>query len=101
MRFNPFYVRYCVCEGRITDLYDTISVLHAAKGAGKNMNTIREQYPYLYETHLHTSESSACAVSLGADMARACKEYGYAGIFVTDHNWGGNTATDRNLSWDG
>ncbi len=64
------------------------------------MNTIREQYPYLYETHLHTSESSACAVSPGAYMARACKEYGYAGIFVTDHNWGGNTATDRNLPWE-
>ncbi len=61
---------------------------------------IREQYPFLYETHLHTSESSACAKSSGAKMARACKEYGYTGIFVTDHNWGGNTATDRNLSWE-
>lgn len=61
---------------------------------------IREKYPYLYETHLHTSESSACAGSTGAEMARACKEYGYAGIFVTDHNWGGNTATDRRLPWE-
>lgn len=61
---------------------------------------IREQYPYLYETHLHTAESSACARSTGEEMARACKEYGYAGIFVTDHNWGGNTAVDRTLSWD-
>ena len=33
-------------------------------------------------------------------MARACKEYGYTGIFVTDHNWGGNTRTDRGLPWD-
>lgn len=64
------------------------------------MQSIREQYPYLYETHLHTSESSACARSTGAQMARACKEYGYTGIFVTDHNWGGNTATDRSLPWD-
>ena len=64
------------------------------------MESIREQYPYLYETHLHTSESSACAVSTGAQMARACKEYGYTGIFVTDHNWGGNTATDRGLPWN-
>lgn len=61
---------------------------------------IREQYPYFYETHLHTSESSACARSTGAEMARACKEYGYSGIFVTDHNWGGNTAVDRSLPWD-
>lgn len=65
------------------------------------MGPVREQYPYLYETHLHTSESSACARSTGAEMARACKEYGYTGIFVTDHNWGGNTATDRGLPWNG
>ena len=61
--------------------------------------SIRDKYPYLYETHLHTSESSACARSAGAEMARACKEYGYTGIFVTDHNWNGNTAVDRGLSW--
>lgn len=61
---------------------------------------IRQKYPYLYETHLHTSESSACARSTGAQMARACKEYGYTGIFVTDHNWGGNTAIDRGMPWE-
>ena len=60
---------------------------------------IRETYPYLYETHLHTAQGSACARSAGREMARACKEYGYTGIFVTDHNWGGNTAVDRNLPW--
>lgn len=60
---------------------------------------IREQYPYLYETHLHTKEGSACAHFSGKDMAIACKEYGYTGIFVTDHNWGGNTAVDRSLEW--
>lgn len=62
--------------------------------------SIREKYPYLYETHLHTREASACARNTGGEMARACKEYGYTGIFVTDHNWGGNTATDRDLPWD-
>jgi hypothetical protein len=61
---------------------------------------IREQYPYLYETHLHTSEASACARSTGVEMARACKEYGYAGIFVTDHHFGGNTRIDRSLPWE-
>ena len=64
------------------------------------MQSVRERYPYLYETHLHTSESSACARSTGTQMARACRDYGYTGIFVTDHNWGGNTATDRGLPWD-
>lgn len=61
---------------------------------------IREKYPYLYETHLHTLEGSACAHYTGSEMARACKEYGYTGIFVTDHNWGGNTAVNRKLPWE-
>ena len=61
---------------------------------------IRTRYPYFYETHLHTSEASACAHCTGREMARACKEYGYTGIFVTDHNWGGNTAIDRSKPWD-
>ncbi len=57
-------------------------------------------YPYLYETHLHTSEASSCAVSTGKDMANACKTAGYTGIFVTNHNWHGNTRIDRTLPWD-
>lgn len=56
-------------------------------------------YPYFYETHLHTAQGSACAGSRGADMARACKEAGYTGMIVTDHNWGGNTAVDRKKPW--
>lgn len=64
------------------------------------IDKIKKEYPYLYETHLHTSEASACGASTGQEMARACKEYGYTGIFVTDHNWGGNTAVDRSLPWD-
>lgn len=63
------------------------------------MKNYRKEYPYLYETHLHTKEISACARSSGADMARACKEAGYTGIFVTDHNWYGNTAVNRKLPW--
>lgn len=61
---------------------------------------LREDYPYLYETHLHTMEGSFCGHYSGADMAKACKEYGYTGIFVTDHNWGGNTAVNRRLPWE-
>ena len=45
------------------------------------MKNYREEYPYLYETHLHTKEISACARSSGADMARACKAAGYTGIW--------------------
>ena len=36
-----------------------------------------ETQRYLYETHMHTSEASACAGSTGAQMARAYKEAGY------------------------
>mgnify|MGYP001039308976 FL=1 len=55
---------------------------------------------YLYETHLHTSEGSACATASGAEMARAYAKAGYAGIIVTDHFFYGNTAADRSLPWE-
>lgn len=55
---------------------------------------------YLYETHLHTSEASACAISTGAEQARRYKESGYAGIIVTDHFFNGNTSIPAGLPWD-
>ncbi|WWR16747.1 PHP domain-containing protein [Lachnospiraceae bacterium JLR.KK008] len=64
------------------------------------MKDFRREYPYLYETHLHTREASACAKAGGADMVKACKAAGYTGIFITDHNWGGNTAVSRRLPWE-
>lgn len=54
---------------------------------------------YKYETHLHTCEASKCAVSSGAEMAELYKSEGYAGIFVTDHFFNGNTAIPQNLPW--
>ncbi|MBD5392801.1 MAG: PHP domain-containing protein [Lachnospiraceae bacterium] len=60
---------------------------------------VREDYPYFYETHLHTSESSRCANNSGEEMAMACKEAGYTGIIVTDHNWYGNNCIDGDLPW--
>lgn len=59
-----------------------------------------DDYPYLYETHMHTSEGSRCGQCPAKDMVRAYHEAGYAGVIVTDHNWGGNTAVDRNLPWE-
>lgn len=61
---------------------------------------IQKDYPYLYETHLHTSEASACARSTGKEMAQACKDAGYTGIIVTNHNWHGNHCIDRSLPWE-
>ena len=57
------------------------------------------RFKHKYETHLHTSEGSACGRCTGAEMAIAAKEAGFDGIFVTDHGWGGNTAVDRSLPW--
>lgn len=56
-------------------------------------------YPYIYETHLHTKESSACAHNTAEEMVLAYKEAGYTGIMVTDHFFHGNTSVDRALSW--
>ena len=55
---------------------------------------------YKYETHMHTSESSACARAGAAEMIRAHKEAGYTGVFVTDHFFNGNCTVDRKLPWE-
>lgn len=52
-----------------------------------------------YETHLHTSETSRCGASSGADLARFFKGLGYTGIFVTDHFLNGNTTVPDDLPW--
>lgn len=59
-----------------------------------------EMGEYIYETHMHTSEGSACAKNTAEEMARAYAEGGYTGIIVTDHFFYGNTAVDRSLSWE-
>lgn len=53
----------------------------------------------LYETHMHTSQGSACAHSTGEEMARAYHERGYTGIIVTDHFFNGNSAVPKDLPW--
>lgn len=58
-----------------------------------------ETKEYWYETHMHTSEGSACGQNTGEEMARAYARAGYAGIIVTDHFFYGNTAVDRKLPW--
>ena len=55
---------------------------------------------YLYETHLHTSQASACGRSSGAEHVRYYQSLGYTGIFVTDHFFGGNTCVPRDLPWE-
>lgn len=66
------------------------------------MNTIWEntEYPFLYDTHVHTKQGSACGKCSGAEMARAYKKAGYAGIIITDHFYYGNTAVSHELPWE-
>ncbi|MFA9478097.1 PHP domain-containing protein [Phycisphaerales bacterium AB-hyl4] len=54
---------------------------------------------YRYETHMHTSEGSACGKSTGAELARMYAKAGYAGIIITDHFFNGNCAVPRDLPW--
>ena len=54
---------------------------------------------YKYETHLHTSQGSACGSTRGADYIEPFFKYGHSGIFVTDHFFGGNTAAPRQGNW--
>jgi len=61
---------------------------------------LKNEYPYLYETHLHTAQGSACAKCTGEEMAYAAKKYGYTGIIITDHNWSGNTFVNKELPWE-
>ena len=55
---------------------------------------------YLYETHLHTSQGSACGVSRGREYIKAYLDRGYTGIIITDHFYRGNCAVNRNLPWN-
>ncbi len=55
---------------------------------------------YLYETHMHTSQGSACGHSRGADYIKPYQDLGYAGIIITDHFFKGNTRPDRSLPWN-
>ena len=55
---------------------------------------------FLYETHLHTKQSSACSIYSGAQHVRLYKEAGYSGIVVTENFFNGNSTVPRNLLWE-
>lgn len=40
---------------------------------------------YLFDTHVHTSESSSCGKVSAADIVKRYKKLGYDGIIITDH----------------
>ena len=55
---------------------------------------------YLYETHMHTCQSSACGRSTGREHVHRYRDEGYAGIIMTDHFFGGNSAALRTGRWE-
>lgn len=54
---------------------------------------------YIYETHLHTMQGSACSDTPGRDYIQRYIDAGYAGIMVTDHFFRGNCAVWKHLPW--
>ncbi len=54
---------------------------------------------YIYETHLHTCEASACGKVTGSDYIEYMKNKGYQGIIVTDHFFNGNSCVPKDLPW--
>ena len=54
---------------------------------------------YIYETHMHTCQASACGRSFGRDYIQKYIDAGYSGIIITDHFYRGNCGVDRSLPW--
>ena len=63
------------------------------------MDNTNQKYTYKVETHLHTSQGSACGQNTGAEMAKAFRQNGCCAIIVTDHFFNGNTAVRGNQPW--
>lgn len=54
---------------------------------------------FLYETHCHTKEVSACAHVYAQDLMRAYHQQGYRGVIITDHFFNGNCGIPPHLDW--
>jgi len=55
---------------------------------------------FLYETHMHTAEVSACSGSTAAEQVQAYKNNGYTGVIITDHFINGNSTCPKDAPWD-
>jgi len=56
--------------------------------------------PYIYETHMHTSQASACGKSPGKDYIQKYIDAGFSGIIITDHFFRGNCGISKKLPWE-
>jgi predicted metal-dependent phosphoesterase TrpH len=55
---------------------------------------------FLYETHLHTSETSVCGCSTAVEMVNAYKQKGFAGMVITDHFVNGYSYSAQPERWE-
>ena len=55
---------------------------------------------YLYETHVHSLNGSACGRCTPKELVQAYKKAGYTGFVLTDHFVRGNTSVPRDLDWE-
>ena len=55
---------------------------------------------YKYETHLHTSPVSECALASVEEQLTFYKELGYDGVFITNHFLDGNINIDKGKSYE-
>lgn len=54
---------------------------------------------YLWETHMHTSETSRCATNTAAEMVQAYRDAGYHGVIITDHFVNGYSTSTAPGPW--
>lgn len=54
---------------------------------------------YLWETHMHTAETSRCGEVPGAEMVAAYHRAGYHGVVITDHFMNGYSVAASKPTW--
>ncbi len=54
---------------------------------------------FLYDTHVHSCEASACGKNNVRELVRAYKEAGYSGFALTNHFYHGNSCSNREGTW--
>lgn len=97
---NPYIRDFIPCESKARMKHKRALHLPMETSIIKNdYESMRAEMNYLYETHLHTSQSSACGKSLGKAYIKKYIDLGYQGIIVTDHFYHGNCSVDRHLPW--
>ena len=64
------------------------------------MNREDSGMEYIYETHLHTREGSACSPTPPEVYIEYMIKCGYSGFIVTDHFFNGNSCIPKDWPWE-